>query len=142
MYCTNCVASLGLADIFCRRCTTRVKDPNATSKDVQYISTTSRSASIPSSRPTISSTIPSLRISANHIASSTSFLTNEVRAQKAATTKQDRANSKDILPTSSFGLNPQGKAQQLRTTELFTIEKAIALIKVPSGLRQLKFSPN
>ena len=107
MYCGNCAASVEPADTFCRRCATRVKDPNATSKDVQYISTASRSASIPSSRPTISSTIPSLQIS------STSSLTNEVRAQKAATTKQDRANSKDILPTSSFGLDPQGKAQQL-----------------------------
>ena len=115
MFCGNCAASLGPADIFCRHCATRVKDPNATSKDVQYITTASRSASIPSSRPTISSTIPSLRISASHIASSTSSLTNEVRAQKAATTKQDRANNKDVLPTSSFGLDPQGKAQQLRT---------------------------
>jgi hypothetical protein len=42
--------------------------------------------------------------------SSTSSLTNEVLAQKAAATKQDNANSKDILLTLSFSLNPRGKA--------------------------------
>jgi hypothetical protein len=66
--------------------------------------------------------IPSVRISASRTPSSLSSLTNEVRAQKAATTKQDRANSKDILPTSSFGLDPRGKAQQQRTAELFTAQ--------------------
>ena len=142
MYCSNCAAALTPGGLFCSHCATRVKSSDAPSEDVQYISTASRSASIPSSRPTISSTIPSLRISASHITSSTSSLTNEVHAQKAATTKQDRANSKDTLPTSSFGLNPQGKAQQLRTAELFTIEKAMALIKVPSSLRRLKLLPN
>jgi hypothetical protein len=74
--------------------------------------------------------------------SSTSSLTSEVRAQKLATTKQDRANNKDILPTSSFGLDPRGKAQQQRTAELFTVEKGVAPIKVPGALKRLKLLPH
>jgi hypothetical protein len=141
MYCTNCAASLGSTDLFCSHCGTRVKSPDAASDDVQYISTATRAASIPSIQTTISS-IPSVRISASRTASSTSSLTNEVRAQKAAITKQDRANSKDILPTSSFGLDPRGKAQQQRTAELFTVEKGMAPIKVPGALKRLKLLPH
>jgi hypothetical protein len=140
MYCTNCAASLGPADLFCGRCGNRVKSPDA-SDDLQYISTTSRASSVPSSRPIIASSIPSVRISASH-KSSTSSPTNEVRAQKAATTNQDRANNKDILPTSSFGLDPRGKAQQQRTGELFTLERGMAPIKVPGALKRLKLTPH
>lgn len=139
MYCTNCAGVLGPTDIFCGRCGTRVKSPDASSDDVQYIGA-APSVSV-STRPTAPSSTPSARVSASRI-SSTSSLTNEVRAQKAATTKQDRANSKDILPTSSFGLDPRGKAQQQRTAELFTVEKGMAPIRVPGAMKRLKLLPH
>jgi hypothetical protein len=107
MYCTNCAGILGPTDLFCGCCGTRAKSPNVSSDDVQYISA-APSVSI-STRSTAPSSAPSDWVSTSCI-SSTSSLTNEVRAQKVATTKQDRANSKDILPTSSFGLDPRGKA--------------------------------
>ena len=90
MYCTNCASLLRPTDSSCGQCATRVKSLGASSSDVQYTG-----GAAPSSAP-------SARVSASRI-SSTSSLTNKVRAPKAATTKQDRANSKDILPTSSFG---------------------------------------
>ena len=136
MYCTNCAGILGPTDSFCGGCGTRAKSPDASSDDVQYI------GAAPSvSNRTTASSAPSARVSASRI-SSTSSLSNEVRARKAATTKQDHANSKDILPTSSFGLNPQGNAQQQRTAELFTIEKGMAPTKVPGGLKRLKLLPH
>ena len=49
----------------------------------------------------------------------------------------DRVNNKDILPTSSFGLDPRGKAPQ-RTAEVFTVERGMAPIKVPGALKRLK----
>jgi len=136
MYCTNCASFLRPTDLFCGNCGTRVKSPDALSDDVQFIS----AAPSVSTRTTASSA-PSARDSASRI-SSTSSLTNEVRAQKAATTKQDRANSKHILPTSSFGLDPRGKAQQQRTAELFTVEKGMAPLKVPGALKRLKLLPH
>jgi hypothetical protein len=72
---------------------------------------------------------------------STSSLTSEVCAQKAVTTKKDRANNRDILPISSFSLDPRGKAQQQRTADVFTVEKGIAPIKVPGALKRLKLLP-
>jgi hypothetical protein len=139
MYCTNCAGLLRPTDSFCGNCGTRVKSPDASSDDIQYIGA-APSVSV-STRTTASSSTPSVRVSASRI-SSTSSLTNEVRAQKATTTKQDRANSKDILPTSSFGLDPRGKAQQQRTAELFTVEKGMAPIKVPGALKRLKLLPH
>ena len=143
MYCTKCAANLGPADLYCAKCATPVKSSDATpvkspdaSDDVQYI------GAIPSiSTRNTASSMPSARVSATRI-SSTSSLSNEVRAQKAATTKQGRANSKDILPTSSFGLDPRGKAPQQRTAELFTVEKGLAPIKVPGALKRLKLLPH
>jgi hypothetical protein len=136
MYCTKCAALLGPTDIFCSNCGTRIKSPDA-SDDIQIISPPTRPPSLPSTR----SSMPSIRISLSYTPSSTSSLTSEVRAQKLATTKQDCANSKDILPTSSFSLDPRGKAQQQRTVELFTVEKGIAPIKVPGALKRLKLLP-
>jgi hypothetical protein len=139
MYCTKCAAVLGPTDLFCSNYDTRIKSPD-TSDDIQIISLPARAPSLLSTRS--SASMPSVRISSSYTPSSTSSLTSEVRAQKLATTKQDRANNKDILPTSSFGLDPQGKAQQQRTAELFTVEKGIAPIKVPSTLKRLKLLPH
>jgi hypothetical protein len=104
MFCTNCAAKLGPTDLFCGRCGTRVKSPDAASDDVQYVG---ESILVPSISTRTTASTPSARGSASHQSiSSTSSLTNEVRVQKAATIKQDRSNSKDILLTSSFGLDP------------------------------------
>jgi hypothetical protein len=103
MYCTNCAGLLRPTDLFCGQCSTRVKSPDASSDGVQYIKA-APSISV-STRTTASSSTPSAQVSASRV-SSKSSLTNEVRAQKAATTKQDCVNSKDILPTSPFGLDP------------------------------------
>jgi hypothetical protein len=142
MYCTKCAAVLGSTDLFCSNCGTRVKSPDA-SDDVQVISPPPRAPSLPSTRSSASASasMPSVRVSSSYAPSSASSLTSEVRAQKLATTKQDRANSKDILPTSSYSLDPRGKAQQQRTAELFTVEKGMAPIKVPGALKRLKLSP-
>jgi hypothetical protein len=100
MYCTKCAALLGLTDLFCSNCGARVKSPDA-SDDIQIISPPPQALSTRSS-----ASMPSVRISLTYTPSSTSSLASEVRAQKAATTKQDRANNKDILLTSSFSLDP------------------------------------
>jgi hypothetical protein len=49
--------------------------------------------------------------------------------------------ARDVVPTSPFSLDPRGKAQQQQTAKLFTVEKGIALIKVPGALKQLKLLP-
>jgi hypothetical protein len=138
VYCANCAGLLIPAGIFCTHCGTRVKSPDASSSDVQYIGV-APSVSV-STRTTAPST-PSARVSESRI-SSTSSPTNEFRAQEAATTEQDRANSKDILPTSSFGFDPRGKAQQQRTAEIFTIERGMAPIRVNGALKRLKLLPH
>ena len=138
MYCTKCAAPLRAGDIFCSKCATRINSPDA-SDDVQIISPPVRAPSLLSTRD--SASMPSVRIPSSYTPSSTSSLTSEVRLQKLATTKQDRLNNKDILPTSSFGLDPRGKAQQQRTAELFTVKKGIVPIKVPSALKRLKLLP-
>jgi hypothetical protein len=86
--------------------------------------------------------MPLVQASSSYMPSSTLSLTLEVCTQKLATTKQDCANNKDILPISSFGLDPQGKAQQQRTAELFTVKKGVAPIKVPRALKRLKLLPH
>jgi hypothetical protein len=128
-------------DLFCSNCGTRIKSPDA-SNDLQIISPPppGRTPSLPSTQT--SASMPSVQVSSHYPPSSTSSLTSEVRAQKLATTKQDCANNKDILPTSSFGLDPQGKAQQQRTAELFTVEKGMTPIKVPGALKRLKLLPH
>ena len=103
MYCTKCAALLGPTDLFCSNCGTRIKSPD-TSEDIQIISPPARAPSLLSTRS--SASIPLVQISSSYTLSSTSSLTSEVRVQKSATTKQDRANNKDILSTSSFGLDP------------------------------------
>jgi hypothetical protein len=140
VYCANCADLLVPASIFCGHCGTRVKSPDASDDDVQYIGV---APSVSVSTRTTAPSIPSARVSESRTGiSSTSSPTNEVRAQKAATTKQDHANSKDILPTSSFGLDPRGKAQQQRTAEIFTIQRGMSPIRVPGALKRLKLSPH
>jgi hypothetical protein len=138
VYCANCAGLLIPAGIFCVHCGTRVKSPDASSDDVQYIGV---APSVSVSTRTTAPSATSARISASRI-SSTPPLTNEVRAQEAATTKQDRANSKDILPTSSFCFDPRGKAEQQRTAEIFTVERGMAPIKIPGALKRLKLLPH
>jgi hypothetical protein len=137
MYCTKCATLLGPTDLFCSNCGTRIKSPD-TSDDVQIISPPRAPSLL--SRTSTSASIPLIRTPSTY-PSSTSSVTSEVRAQKAISTKRDRANNKDILPTSSFGLDPRGKAPQQRTAEVFTVEKGMAPIKVPGALKRLKLLP-
>jgi hypothetical protein len=136
MYCNQCATPHRPTDIFCSNCGSRIKSPDA-SDDCQIVSPPPRAPSI---SVRTSTSIPSIRTSSTYPSSSSS-LTSEVRAQKAVATKRDRANNKDILPTSSFGLDPRGKAQQQRTAEVFTVEKGMAPIKVPGALKRLKLLP-
>src|SRR5947199_9619024 len=108
-FCTGCSHALDPEDSFCGNCRKPVKRSNNDNDDVQIIgsfipSTASRASSIPTRTTDQAST------SASRIPSSSSSITNEVRGNKAATTKKDRANSKDILPTSAYGVDPRGKS--------------------------------
>ena len=110
MFCSDCGYSVKPTDSFCSNCGHLVQKPDLTANDdandVQVISPGSfiRSACASSSRPTRNSD----QVSISTLPSSSS-ISNEVRANKAIATKRDRANNKDVLPTSSFGLDPRGR---------------------------------
>jgi hypothetical protein len=117
---------------FCSHC--GFKHPPSTSStttdpDVQFLSATSSSLSSFSTRP------PSICV-----VSSGSSITADVRLHKQKATLQDRASSKDILPQSGFGLDPQGKNLEPRPAELYIVEQGVQPVKLPSGQRRLKLS--
>ena len=138
MYCTKCAASIGPTHLFCRKCGTQVKSPDQ-SDGIEIVGANCLPASPSSSQK---STLPSIRVSSSREQSSASSLTNEVRAQKMETTRKDRLSNKDILPTSSYGLDPRGKAIQQRTAELFTVERGMAPVRVPGALKRMKLLPS
>jgi hypothetical protein len=139
-FCTGCSNALDSEDSFCGNCRKPVKRSDNDNDDVQIIGSIPSTASHASSFPTRPSDQASK--SAGRMPSSSSSITNEVRANKAATIKKDRANSKDVLPTSAYGVDPRGKSQQQRTAELFTVEKGAAPVRIPGALKRLKLLPH
>jgi len=145
MFCSRCVNGIDpTTDLFCSRCGNPVvkSEPD----EVQFIGaipTSPSSTCTPSIPSWTSNSTLSIQVSTSKKppSSSSSSLTDEVRAQKAIAIKHDQAKSKDILPTSAFGLDPRGKAQQQQTAELFTVEKGAAPFRVPGALKRLKLLP-
>jgi hypothetical protein len=136
MFCTRCGVPYEPTALFCSSCGLRLRSPDTTSDDLLIVESISTAPPQNCTSATTSIRTPTSRYP------STSSLTSEVRAQKAIPIKQDRTNSKDILPTSSFGLDPRGKALQQRTAEVFTVEKGMAPTKVPGALKRLKLFPH
>jgi hypothetical protein len=142
MFCSQCANGVDpTTDLFCSRC--RKPVVKAEPDNIQFIGaipTSSSSTCTPSIPSRTSNSTLSIQVSASQKppSSSSSSLTDKVRAQKAIAIKQDWAKSKDILPISAFGLDLYRKAQQQQTAELFTVEKGTVPLQVPGALKRLK----
>ena len=130
MFCNYCGFKFTTTSKFCSDCG---KPQPSTSSD-SNVEIISSSTSLPS--------FPSIQVPSTRLPSSGASIINEVRNAKAKATIQDRANSKDVLSQSNWGVDPRGKHQERRIAELFIIEQGGASCRLPNGYRQLRLSPS
>ena len=133
MFCAYCGIELGSVTKFCGNCgKAQLQPPSASSDadDVQFIGSASSVSSF-----------PSIQAPSTRAPSSGSSITSEVRSAKAKAAIQNRASNKDVLPQSSYGVDPRGKRIERRTADLFIIEQGAAPCRLPGGQKQLKLQP-
>src|SRR5579859_2224737 len=127
MFCSHCGLKFTSASKFCSDCGKPQPSSTSSDPDIEIISSSSSISSF-----------PSIRVPSTRVPSLGSSIINEVRSAKAKATIQDRANNKDVLPQSNWGVDPRGKHQERRIAELFIIEQGGIPCCLPSGYKQLK----
>jgi hypothetical protein len=132
MFCSQCGRGRGDTK-FCSECGYEYPlstSSTTTDPEVQFLSAMNSSLSSFSTQP------PSICTT-----SSRSSITAQVRDAKQKATLQDRSSTRDVLPQSKFGLDPQGKNLEPRPAELYIVKQGVAPAKLLSRLRKLKLNP-
>ena len=133
MFCSKCSTTIEKTSKFCYKCNSSYPPPtlldDSNDDDVQYIKSSTKLSILGSL-----SQIPS---SSTH----GSLVSIDVRAVKAKATFQDRATSKDVQPTSKFGVDPQGKTVECQIADLQLIQQGEPPTRYLGAYLQLKLYP-
>ena len=134
MFCSECGTAIEKTSKFCCKCgrscpPQAILDDSDDDDDVQYVKTSTKSS--------ISGFLSQLPLSSTHGSS----VSMNVRAAKAKATLRDRAASKDVQPTSKFGVDPRGKTVERWIADLWLVQQGEPPTRYPGAYLWLKLYP-